>query len=337
MAIRMQAAVFTTEGLPAAERFGVWREENTRSIIPSYVRTDRVNEFQGMLTTLDLGIIQVNLVRYSSIEARRTAKLIRRSDPEKYQLAVVLDGTHGIEQAGRQSLLRPGHAMIYDSSQPFDAFAVHEGTAELMVAHFPKSLLPLPAAEIDKLLALPLDTSEGTASLAVGCLSRLVTRPDTFRAVDGPRLANVALDLVTVMLSEQLGRPTESANESHRRTLLLRIQNFIENNLADPELTPAMIARSNLISVSYLHRLYREQGQSVAVWTRSRRLERCRRDLADPALAGTPVHAIGRRWGFVRAADFSRVFRTAYGMPPGEFRRLMSEGAVSPAAATDCR
>ena len=25
------------------------------------------------------------------------------------------------------------------------------------------------------------------------------------------------------------------------------------------------------------------------------------------------------------------------GMPPGEFRRLMSEGAVSPAAATDCR
>jgi AraC-like DNA-binding protein len=145
----------------------------------------------------------------------------------------------------------------------------------------------------------------------------------------------VALGLVTVMLSEQLGMPAASANESHRRTLLLRIQNFIEKNLADPELTPAMIARSNLISVSYLHRLYSEQGQSVAAWTRARRLEHCRRDLTDPALAGTPVHAIGRRWGFVRASDFTRVFRTAYGMPPGQFRRLISEGAVSPDAATD--
>jgi RNA polymerase sigma-70 factor, ECF subfamily len=34
-----------------------------------------------------------------------------------------------------------------------------------------------------------------------------------------------------------------------------------------------------------------------------------------------PVAGIAARWGFSSAAHFSRVFRDAYGMPPGEFRR----------------
>ncbi|MFJ9775705.1 helix-turn-helix domain-containing protein [Kitasatospora sp. NPDC101157] len=35
-----------------------------------------------------------------------------------------------------------------------------------------------------------------------------------------------------------------------------------------------------------------------------------------------PVGAIGRRWGFADSAVFSRVFKAAYGMPPGEYRTL---------------
>jgi transcriptional regulator GlxA family with amidase domain len=60
----------------------------------------------------------------------------------------------------------------------------------------------------------------------------------------------------------------------------------------------------------------------VAGWIRSRRLERCRRDLADPSLAAHPVAAIATRWGFASAADFSRAFRTAHGVPPAEYRRF---------------
>ena len=61
---------------------------------------------------------------------------------------------------------------------------------------------------------------------------------------------------------------------------------------------------------------------TVAGWIRSRRLERCRRDLADPSLAARPVAAIAARWGFSSAADFSRAFRTAHGVPPAEYRRF---------------
>ncbi|MFG1703709.1 helix-turn-helix domain-containing protein [Nonomuraea sp. M3C6] len=50
-------------------------------------------------------------------------------------------------------------------------------------------------------------------------------------------------------------------------------------------------------------------------------MERCRRDLFDPALSERPVRATGARWGFPDAAQFNRTFRTAYGLPPAEFRR----------------
>ena len=61
----------------------------------------------------------------------------------------------------------------------------------------------------------------------------------------------------------------------------------------------------------------------MAEWIRLRRLERCRRDLLDPALRWQPVSAIAARWGLTDPARFSRMFRSAYGVPRAEYRRLM--------------
>ncbi|MFF3455345.1 helix-turn-helix domain-containing protein [Streptomyces sp. NPDC002730] len=61
---------------------------------------------------------------------------------------------------------------------------------------------------------------------------------------------------------------------------------------------------------------------TVAARLRRQRMEAARRDLADPALCGTPIHAIAARWGFPRAADFSRAHRTAYGTTPKGYRHL---------------
>jgi AraC-like DNA-binding protein len=61
----------------------------------------------------------------------------------------------------------------------------------------------------------------------------------------------------------------------------------------------------------------------VAGWIRRRRLERCRRDLLDPALRAQPVGVIAARWGLTEPAHFSRLFRAAYGVPPVAYRRMM--------------
>ncbi|MGO4429032.1 helix-turn-helix transcriptional regulator, partial [Streptomyces sp. MCAF7] len=84
------------------------------------------------------------------------------------------------------------------------------------------------------------------------------------------------------------------------------------------------------ISVSYLHRLFREHGSTtVSSWIRRQRLEAVRRDLADPLLRATPIHRIAARRGFSHAAVFSRAFRAAYGLPPKDYRRRVLAGGVA--------
>jgi AraC-like DNA-binding protein len=106
----------------------------------------------------------------------------------------------------------------------------------------------------------------------------------------------------------------------------MRVHAFIEARLGDPALSPSTIAAAHYISVRSLHNLFEAQPHSVAGWIRQRRLERCRRDLLDPALRVRPVSAIAARWGLTDPANFTRIFRAAYGVPPGKYR-LRGDGS----------
>jgi AraC-like DNA-binding protein len=64
----------------------------------------------------------------------------------------------------------------------------------------------------------------------------------------------------------------------------------------------------------------------VSEWIRDRRLERCRRDLLDPALRHETILSIATRWGITSSAHFSRVYRQNYGRTPREERRRAVTG-----------
>lgn len=102
--------------------------------------------------------------------------------------------------------------------------------------------------------------------------------------------------------------------------LVLRIQSYIVAHLHNSDLTPGAIAAAHHISVSHLHRLFQVDGVTVAAWIRQQRLARACRDLADPTLRTVRVHHIAAQWGFTHHAVFTRAFRTAYGIPPSEYR-----------------
>lgn len=82
------------------------------------------------------------------------------------------------------------------------------------------------------------------------------------------------------------------------------------------------VAAAHHTSLGYLHRLFRERGTTVSAWIQSRRLERCRRDLADPAMHDTPIRTIALRRGFAHAGRFSRAFHRTYDMTPTQYRGI---------------
>jgi AraC-like DNA-binding protein len=162
----------------------------------------------------------------------------------------------------------------------------------------------------------------GTAGLLSALLVRLADSVDEYDADDAVRVASTVVGLFTTVLAGRLDRPSAATPEEARRVLLQRIYAFVEERLPDPGLSPATIAASHHVSVRYLYRLFEDEGHTVAGWIRHRRLERCRRDLAEPALLGRPVSAIAARWGFPDPTHFSRVFRAANAVTPREYRAM---------------
>jgi AraC-like DNA-binding protein len=143
-----------------------------------------------------------------------------------------------------------------------------------------------------------------------------------FDVASGVRVGTATLDLLTVALAGRLDRGGELSPDIPQRALLVRIRAFIEDQLADSDLTPSAVATAHHVSLRYLYKLFEGEQKGVAGLIKERRLERCRRDLLDPSLQHMPVRAIAARWGMPNAAHFSHAFRAAYGVPPVEYRRL---------------
>ena len=254
-------------------------------------------------------------------ECRRTPTLIRRSDPELLKIDVQLRGGTAYAQGGREVALAPGDFTLVDLSRPSRVRNAGAGQ-EVVAVVFARDALPLRHDELARLTAVRVPGREGLGAPIVALARHLARRLGDRGATDGTRLAGALMDLLTVAFAERLDRVGAVSPATRRRALTTSVQSFIDRQLADPRLSPRTIAAAHHISPRLLCRLFEEQGTSVARWIRERRLERCRRDLLDPALSDLPVSSIAFGWGFADAAHFSRVFRQAYGHPPAEYRRL---------------
>ncbi|MBW5482506.1 AraC-like ligand-binding domain-containing protein [Streptomyces bambusae] len=317
------------------ERAEAWTETTALAAVTTRFRFlpgDDGTDSSARLLSTSLGSGQLSLLSYAALRSQRTPALIRRSDPEYYQVLVTLSGRQSIEQNRSTADLGAGDLVLYDSSRPFDAYADPGGAPVASVlVQFAKELLPFRDRQLGRLLATRLPARHGVGRLLTQFLVGLTEECGAWTPSDGPRLQQTALDLVGAVLAQHLDRPAGQPPDSRQRLLHLRVRAFIVDNLTAPGLSPSAVAAAHQISLRTLHRLFHTYGEPVGAFIRRQRLEHARRDLGDPALLGSTIHAIAARWGYERPADFTRAFRTAYGITPNEFRHLATTVAAAPA------
>jgi AraC-like DNA-binding protein len=66
---------------------------------------------------------------------------------------------------------------------------------------------------------------------------------------------------------------------------------------------------------------------TVSLYIKGLRLDRARRDLLDPRLAGRPISAIAYACGFGDLSGFNRAFKQAYAVSPRELRNASTSTA----------
>ncbi|MFE2263033.1 AraC family transcriptional regulator [Streptomyces griseosporeus] len=331
----MVDTVFRSEDAPAGERFERWRELIDRSRA-NEATSEHADDFRAELRVLELGPVTVWRSSFSPAHFRRSARRVRQSDTEVYHLSLLTDGTLAQRhERGVSATIGAGGLLVDASWQACEALASasaspsgpaadgEPGVVAGVGVDLPKSLLPLPQRQVDRLLARELSVRDGAGALLADFLCGLHRHADTLRPTDAPRLGTVTVDLVAAFFAHALETEGALPPESRHEVLVRRIRTFIRQNLPDPELTPGVVASAHHISVSHLHRVFtqRSRGETVAAWIRSQRLEKARDDLANPSLRALPIHAVGERWGLPRASDFTRAFRSAYGLAPSEYRR----------------
>ncbi|MEV6483638.1 helix-turn-helix domain-containing protein [Streptomyces sp. NPDC051576] len=314
----------STAEVAAGERFGFWRDMHSKLWTPLDLRCSSQVEsgFEAQVGISEFGPVQTTLITTMPHSIHRTPKLIRQADPDIFKVGCIVRGGGAMTKDGQHAEFRVGDMTLYDLSHPYQAqFAPDLPVSQLLLLRFPRSLLPLPARDLRRLSAARIPGTQGIGALASQFLLNLARHMHELSPPDTARLSTLALDVLTTALADALDTRSTVPPHARQRALMAQIRAFIRNDLGDDRLGPDVIAAAHHISLRYLHKLFQQEGHTVAGWIRERRLEQCRRDLADPQLAARPIHAIAARWGFTSPAHFSQAFRSAYGLSPRQFRQ----------------
>ena len=316
------STLIRTDQVPAADRIDFVRQMMATMWVPMDCRSE-FDEYVAEFRASGLGCMQVVVMDIMPVTVRRTPKLISLADPDLLKMVLVCGGnTTVVTQGDRQASLAAGEFAIYDTRRPYEVVCGADGyqPMQMMTFMFPPTLLPLSRNTLEQLTARRFRPSEGLGDLTSKFLLQLARNVDLYSPAEAARLSTAALEVLATRLAHEQDIRDWGTPEARRHALLTTIQGFIQRHLSDPQLSPALIAAAHHMSLRSLHQLFHDEGLTVAAWVRQRRLESCRQDLCDPALAARPVAAIAAKWGFSSAGDFSRAFRAFHGLPPAEYR-----------------
>jgi AraC-like DNA-binding protein len=230
-------------------------------------------------------------------------------------IALQITGKSAIEQQGRTVRLAPGHWSVCDSTQPYSLTS--PGDSQRLLLLIPHDCLD---DDID-LAQITVRSFSGTAGmgrLVFGIAGWLVDELASINAARADDLAKTITQIINLAIHEKQVR---RAREPLRGTLGDRIRAYVADHLRDPLLSLDSIARHLNSSKRSLHRAVSSSSGSIHDLIWHQRLDRCRRDLLDPARARQTIAEIAHSWGFKNFTHFSQAFRDRFGVSAREARR----------------
>lgn len=317
-----QLVQVSTEAVPPAQRLSYWADWVCTELIRAQVRTVGKNPgFEGRIERAALPALDVCRVQSTAQSVARTAAMAADTPQEHILVNVQRHGIGYVSQDGKTAKLLPGDLALYSSARPY--------TLDFEAA-FDQTVLILPAQQVhrlvgpvDALYATTLGAQHSPSALLCNLADTVMHRAQTEPNHRATRQLGQAL-LHTLAAAVESHRPTQAALPAPRSQLSAyhraRLHAAINQHLADPQLGVDKLAALTQLSPGHIHRLFETEAHTVAATIRLRRLEACRADLADPDLAHHAIGEIAYRWGFNQAAHFSRLFKQAFGLTPGEWR-----------------
>jgi AraC-like DNA-binding protein len=311
------AVVLDTGSSAPDRRLAVWQDIVCDTFVGLDCRSDMRDTFWGSVSQSRVGPVAFTQVDSTAQRVFRTPSRIARASEDFVLMALGNSGVNGVFQDGREAVVAAGQFVIYDTTRPYE-LRFNDSFSQT-IFQMPRKLLQQRIGSFDKLTATTFSGDRPLEGLTYDFLLGISRRIEQVDPATATRLLDQALDLTAMAFAERMHAraPDQSF---HRSALLYRLKNYILTHLRDPELSMLRAAAAIGISPRYASDLMAAEQISFRSYIQAQRLERCRRDLSDPALMARHIGDIAFAWGFNDLAHFSRIFKHRFGASPREWR-----------------
>jgi AraC-like DNA-binding protein len=311
------AIVLDTSSSVPDRRLAVWQDIVCDTFVGLDCRSDMHDAFWGSVSQSVIGPATCTRVDSCAQRVLRTPSRIARASEDFVLVTLGTSGVNGVFQDGREAVVSAGQFVIYDTTRPYE-LRFNDSFSQT-IFQLPRKLLQQRIGSFDTLTATTFSGDRPLERLAYDFLLGMSKTIDHVDPATATRLLDQGLDLVAMAFADRMHE--HSPDQSfHRSALLYRLKNYILTHLSDPELSMPRAAAAIGISPRYASDLMAAEQTSFRRYVQAQRLERCRRDLSDPAHAARHISDIAFAWGFNDLAHFSRIFKQRFGASPREWR-----------------
>jgi AraC-like DNA-binding protein len=314
----MTSRHWSTRTVAPREQFAFWREAVCEAVLN--VATEHPgDDFFGDITCSLYGDLRFAAFASTAHDVVRRPAHIGRSRDDHYLVSLQRGGTSRMFQGHDSCELRPGDVGLVDGTRPFRVEFPER--VDRVVAVIPHPLLHSRAPWLDR---RPLNRMAGDSALTATLrfyLERLAG-PECASAAEAAALAENVCNIIALMTATTDGERS-SLRHAASQPGLGQILAVLRQHLADPELSPALLAERLRISVRTLHKRFEEADTTFGQWVLDNRLLACRRAIEDPRQSAFTISQIAFGWGFNDLSHFSKAFKARFGLSPAQYRRKM--------------
>ncbi|MNO64272.1 Transcriptional activator FeaR [compost metagenome] len=276
-------------------------------------------KFVGDVASGTRGGLPFARLRTNAARVRRCARGADRDNDQRCVLLSQSIGQARVVHDGFTYHLMPGDIVLLDSAGECEIEP--KGLIEHMAISLPK---PMVARHISPGRSLQgmVDLNSTSGRLLRLLLAQLSEEDQKLSELEQHGVLSAILCLLGSALQNRSEQPSKNATRRTAAELRVKAEVFIQNSIASPDLSPALIASALNVSLRQLYRSFEEVGGSVYRYILASRLRHCALELTATGSTGVSITDVAYKWGFSDSASFSRAFKRHFGLAPREYRMV---------------
>ena len=310
----MTVTTHSTAATPASQRAGHWDRVIAETYFPLHLTFRDAATFDGLLERRVIGPVSMSRLQTEPMQYERRPRHISGASEEEYLITIPRRSPVEFRQLGRDVRCDPGGFLLERGDEPYK-FS-YAAANELCVLKISKAVLCEKLRHPDRFCAKIFDGSTGVGALFTMFAGQIFTQAPQDSS-SAQVLGRQLIELLALTLDAQTDADA-AVGSSVRAAHLRRAEAMIRASLANPALSPEMVAEACGISKRYLHELFSGANVTVSQYIREQRLIAARDILELPNPA--PIADIAYRFGFSDQAQFSRLFKAMFGETPTGYR-----------------